>query len=79
MTQHEQILKTFAEHGNVMTLGQILSYRWGYEARARFTELRRQGYTITCTKGKKPSENTYTLSQPFEVEPSGQLNFLGAA
>lgn len=78
MTQHAQILKAFSDYGGSMTLGQILSYSWGYEFRARATELRRQGFQIVLTRGKRPSDNLYTLTAPFQVEASGQLNFLGA-
>lgn len=75
MTHRESILEAFRQNGNKMTLGYILQHAWGYEARARFTELRREGYTITCTKGKTASENLYTLMAPvrYEVEESGQL------
>ena len=72
MTQHEHIIEAFKENGGKMTLGFILQHRWGYEFRARATELRRQGYTITCTKGKRPSENLYTFQEPVKFDRDGQ-------
>jgi len=69
-TQRDQLLDLFRRNGNQLTLGQILQHPYGYEARARFTELRRDGYVIAFTRGKTPSENTYRMLEP---EPSGQL------
>lgn len=76
MTQKEQILSCFKEHGNKMTLGEILTYRWGYEARARFTELRREGFKIEFTKGKRPSDNLYVLTLPIQFDQNGQGSFI---
>ena len=62
-----------------MTLGEILKNPWGYEFRARATELRKEGYSIVCTKGKRPSENVYTLSDPaftVHVDKSGQREMI---
>lgn len=83
MTHRESILAAFRQNGNRMTLGYILQHSWGYEVRARFTELRREGYTITCTKGKTASENLYTLEDQrpdmkpvtFGYEKNGQGAF----
>lgn len=72
MTQKEEILRIFREHKNQMTLGLMLCYPWGYEARARFSELRREGYTILCEKGEKASSNVYTIVPPLK---NGQLRF----
>lgn len=73
MTQKEQILKSFKLAGGKMKLGDILKfYEFGHEWSARASELRKDGYVITCTKGKTPSENVYTLIAP---EPSGQMRF----
>jgi len=69
-SQREQLLDLFRRNGNQLTLGQILQHPYGYEARARFTELRRDGYVIAFTRGKTPSDNLYVL---YEPEPSGQL------
>lgn len=81
MTHRESILAAFRENGNWMTLGYILRHPWGYEFRARVTELRRQGYKIECIKAKTPSENVYrllhkpTVLAPIKIveEPGGQL------
>ena len=62
MSQHEAILEFFRERGGRATLGEILQRPFGYEFRARATELRRQGYRIECVKAKKPSDNLYVLS-----------------
>lgn len=61
MTQTQKILEAFRENNNQMTLGYILSHSWGYEFRARITELRRDGFEIMYQRGKRPSENLYTL------------------
>lgn len=70
MTQKELLLDLFRRNGNRLTLGEILKYPYGYEARARFTELRRAGYRISFVRGATPSANAYHL---FEPEPNGQL------
>lgn len=72
MTQHEQLLALFRRHGNAITLGQIMQTTLAAEYRARMTELRKQGYVITCQKSKKASDNLYTL---FEPDAAGQLAF----
>lgn len=72
MTQRELLLNLFRENGNRLTLGQILAHPYGYEARARFSELRGMGYKIVCKKKYPPSLNEYTL------EPQ-QPDLLGAA
>lgn len=64
MTHKESILDAFRKNNGKMTLGYILSHPWGYEFRARATELRREGFTIICEKAKHPSENTYRLTPP---------------
>lgn len=73
MTHRDDLLTLFRLHGYALTLGEILKHPCGYECRARFTELRREGYTITCEKGKTASENVYRLMPP---EDSGQLRFV---
>lgn len=64
MSHREAILEFFRARGGRATLGEILRHPFGYEFRARATELRRQGYRIDCVKAKKPSENLYVLSAP---------------
>jgi hypothetical protein len=66
MTHKELILEAFHRSGGSMSLGFILQHPWGYEFRARVTELRRQGFVIVCEKAKRPSDNVYRLleSQP---------------
>ena len=55
-----------------MTLGEILKYEWGYEFRARKTELNHEGYTINLIKidNKVRSNNLYELIEPKEVLPA---------
>lgn len=73
MTLKDQIIKAFESNRYQMQLGHILKYPWGYEARARFTELRKEGYTIICQKAKDPSDNLYTMIPP---EKDGQMRFV---
>jgi hypothetical protein len=70
VTQRDLLLDLFRRNGNRLTLGQILEHPFGYEARARFTELRGMGYRIVCEKKNPPSLNLYTLSEP---EANGQM------
>jgi hypothetical protein len=42
------------------------------EYRARITELRKDGFVITCEKGKRPSENIYRMTEP---DRDGQMRF----
>lgn len=71
---HKQlIIEAFRANHWEMTLGYILSHHWGYEARARFTELRHKGYTITYERGATASENTYRMIPPDE---SGQMRWV---
>lgn len=71
MTQIEEMAWWFARHGGSATLGEILGskQRWSYEWRARATEARKIGYTITLERGPTPSENRYRMVPP---ERSGQ-------
>lgn len=66
MTQSELIVRWFKERNGFATLGEILGsgQPYLYEFRARSSELRRKGYTITCDRGKTPSENLYMLKEP---------------
>lgn len=69
-TQKQRILYLFSENNNVLTLGQLLQYPFGYKATSRFSDLRKEGYVITCEKGRTPSQNVYRLVAP---EANGQL------
>lgn len=64
MTQHEHLLNLFRIHNHRLTLGQIMQTTLAAEYRARISEMRRLGFSITCCKGKTASENTYILSEP---------------
>jgi hypothetical protein len=63
MTQKEQLLALFHFYGNKLTLGQLLEHSSGvgYKCTSRFSDLRKEGYVITCVKGVRPSENLYCL------------------
>lgn len=72
MTHRERIVEWFrARHGHA-TLREILESHepFAYEIRARFTELRKEGYVITCERGTTPSENKYVVVPP---EENGQM------
>ena len=70
MSQEQTIVDVFRQHNNRMTLGQILTYPFGYEFRARATEMRRRGYQINLISRdtKHPSLNTYQLIEPTRFE-----------
>lgn len=70
MTQKEALLDMFRKHNGWLTLSEILNTNLAAEYRARITDLRKEGYVIKYERGKRPSENVYTL---FEIEPTGQL------
>lgn len=70
MTQHEQLIKLFESNRWRLTLGQILQTTLAAEYRARMTDLRKQGFVITCEKGPTASENRYTMVAP---DPDGQM------
>lgn len=61
MTQKLQLLTLFRDNGNQLTLGQILNTTMAAEYRARMTDLRNDGFEIVYQRGKRPSENLYTL------------------
>lgn len=67
MTQPQEIIATFQSYANAMTLGQILQYPWGYEFRARKSEInddKSEPYQIRfAKKGEKPSDNLYVLEK----------------
>ena len=68
--QKEQIVDAFRANGWKMTLGYMLKFPWGYEFRARATELRKKGFTITCERAKNPSDNVYRIIPP---DATGQM------
>ena len=78
MTQKQCLIELFRQNNNRLTLGEILKHPFGYEARARFTEMRRAGYRIVFERGKKPSDNLYTLTPPiqYDMDESGQYLFI---
>lgn len=75
MTQREAILALFREHGNRLTLTQLMQPPLGREHSARMAELRKEGYKITCHFAGRAGENWYTLEEPmrFQIEDDGQL------
>lgn len=73
MNQRDSMLYSFKMAGGKMKLRDILIYPWGYEFRARASELRKDGWVVICRKGKKPSENEYEVIPP---EKTGQLRFV---
>ena len=74
-SQKERILLFFKENNNKFTLGQAAQHSFFYELRARISELRHQGYSITCIKGLTPSENVYVLEEPLKFDSTGQAVF----
>ena len=67
MTQCEQIVEFFKEHGWKATLGEILDagrFSFSHKFLARCSDLRKKGYEIICEKGPNPSKNTYTMRTP---------------
>lgn len=64
MTQKQTILKAFHDNQNVLTLGHVLQYPWGYKFASRCADLRKDGFNILCRQGKTASENTYLLMEP---------------
>lgn len=73
MTQKDQLVNFFERNGGTLTLGQILQTTLAAEYRARISELRGRGFTITCEKGKTPSENRYRMIAP---EADGQMRWI---
>jgi len=75
MTQCDQLVVLLRENGWTMTLVQLLEYPVGYKATSRFSDLRKEGYVITCEKGATPSLNLYTMIEPivWKSEGNGQL------
>ena len=72
MTQTEQLIDLFRRNGYQLRLSQILNTTLAAEYRARMSELRKNGYVITCEQGKQASDNLYVLVEP---EEDGQMRF----
>ena len=72
LTQKQGILEMFRQNGNKISLSQILNTQFCAEYRARFSELRREGYIINCLRGTKPSLNIYELKEPIQFDSLGQ-------
>lgn len=68
MGQRERIIEYFRNHGHRATLGELLAQGF-YECRARFTELRGQGFKIVCEQNRlHPTRNLYTMTEPVANE-----------
>lgn len=75
MTQRERIVEFFRGRNHQATLSQLLDAGF-YECRARFTELRHNGYTITVAQDREnPGRNLYTMIEPLQVrfDANGQM------
>jgi hypothetical protein len=72
MSQKIDLLNLFHINNNQLTLGHILQTNLCAEYRARMTDLRRDGYVITCERGGNPSQNIYRL---IEADKDGQIVF----
>ena len=70
MTHLEMLVNWFKRNHYQATLHQIITCGepWSYEFRARATDLRKKGSAIDCVRGKRPSENLYTLREPAPVQ-----------
>jgi len=70
MSQKQDLLDMFRIRGGRLFLGEIMKTELAAEYRARFSELRQDGYIITCKKGATPSENLYCLvAEPGQTQP----------
>ena len=56
-------MKLFETNGNRLTLGEIMQTSLAAEYRARMTELRGAGWSITCERRRPASMNLYTLKK----------------
>ena len=78
LTQHQKVLCLLRDHPHGITTNEILASDFGLasEYRARISELRKQGYVISCDI-KRGGTSVWTLvSEPPKVERSGQLAFV---
>lgn len=74
MTHAEAILDFLESHGGEATLGEMLQAgygSWAHKLTARISDLRKQGFRITCEKGPNPSKNLYRIENP---EPRFQFD-----
>ena len=71
--QAQDLVKLFSEHGYRLTLHQIMQTSFAAEYRARITEIRQEGYTVTCERGETPGENTYRMIPP---DKNGQIRWV---
>jgi len=70
--QAQELVRFFRDNNWTLRLHDLLQTSFASEYRARITELRREGYTVTCQRSKRPGENVYTMIPP---EASGQRRF----
>lgn len=76
MNQAHRLLDLFHEHGNRLTLGQILDARISSKYTNRISDLRKMGYSVTCEEHRdSPTDNLYTLFEPKE----GQFQMFAGA
>jgi hypothetical protein len=75
MTQTDQLKEMFRLNGYRLTLGYLLSHPSGigYKSVSRMADLRKKGWHIIFTKGKTPSDNTYTA---FTPQTDGQMRLI---
>jgi hypothetical protein len=76
-TQCDLIVECFNRHGGSATLGELLTegqFTFAHKLTARLSDLRKLGYSITCTPGPNPSQNRYTMTPPqqFQFDDTGQ-------
>lgn len=77
LTQHQKVLRLLRDHPEGITTNQLLASEFGLasEYRARISELRKQGYGITCDI-KRGGSSVWTLvREPPKVEANGQMAF----
>lgn len=74
MSQKSEVLEMFKNNGGKVTLAQFLNTKLAAEYRARITELRHDGYVITCHRGDRPSGNVYSLSDPKSIREDFCVN-----
>jgi hypothetical protein len=75
MSHKAEIIAAFERHGWTMTLGQLLEegrFSFAHKLTARLSDLRDEGYVITCTEGEKPTDNLYEMRPKFTFNPQGQ-------
>lgn len=74
-SQKDRLLYLFRTNRHHLSLGEILATSLAAEYRARFTDLRRDGYRIECVRHpESPSKNLYVLHEKEEMvfEKTGQ-------